>query len=97
MPPRTFLRGVSRVVETKAGGQHATRCSGYGCKPDRHGSLVLCGADEIDCEVSDDGHVSSAVASPQTGLILIEGDVEDPVQTVLDGPVTANGLGCLCG
>ena len=60
-------------------------------------SLVLCGADEIDCEVSDDGHISSAVASPQTGLILTEGDVEDPVQTVLDGPVTANGLGCLRG
>jgi hypothetical protein len=34
--------------------------------------LVFGGADEIDREVSDDGHVFCAVALAQTGLVVLE-------------------------
>ena len=43
--------------------------------------------------MSDDGHVSGAVALAQPGEILLEGHVEEPVQGVFDGPVAAHGLG----
>ena len=57
-------------------------------------SLVLGGSDEVDGEVSDDRHVFRAVPDSETRLIVAEGDVENPMQAVLDGPVGANGFGC---
>jgi hypothetical protein len=36
--------------------------------------------------VFDDGHVLGAVAASQTSEIVVEDYVEDPVQSVLDGP-----------
>jgi hypothetical protein len=54
--------------------------------------LVIGGSDEIDGEVSDNCHVVGAVSCSQTGLIVPEGDVQHPVQTVLDRPMAANGL-----
>src|SRR5271168_5582250 len=56
-------------------------------------SFVLSGSDEIDGEVSDDCHVFRTVTGAQARLIVAEGDVENPVQAVLDGPVGANRLG----
>ena len=47
--------------------------------------------------MSHDGHVSGAEAFAQTGLVLAESDIEDPMQAVLDPPVTAHGLGSACG
>jgi hypothetical protein len=42
--------------------------------------------------VSDDGHVSRAVAIAQAGLVLGEDDVENPMQLVLYAPMAAHGL-----
>ena len=47
--------------------------------------------------MSDDGHVSGAVALSQAGKVLAEGDVEDPVKRVLDAPVGADGFAELFG
>ncbi len=61
--------------------------------PGFDGSLVFCRANEVDGEVSDGGHVSGAVAFTEAGQVLPEGDVEHPVELVLDAPVSAHGLG----
>ena len=55
--------------------------------------FVFCGAHEIYGEVSDDGHVFGTVAFTETRLVIAEGDIEDPVEAVLDRPVTSNRLG----
>src|SRR5690606_6906339 len=56
------------------------------------GSLVLDGADEIDGEVSDDGHVLCAMALSQPRLIVLEDDVEGPMEGVFNEPVAAHRL-----
>ena len=56
------------------------------------GSLVGGGADEVEGEMPDGGHVSGAVALAQAGEVFGEGDVEHPVEAVLDCPVFADGL-----
>ena len=43
--------------------------------------------------MADGGHVAGAMALAETGLVVGEGDVEHPVQAVLDGPVLADGFG----
>lgn len=45
----------------------------------------------------DDGHVFGPVAFSQTGLVLFEGNIERPVQPVLDAPVAAHGGACAGG
>lgn len=50
------------------------------------------GADQIDREMSDDGHVSRAMALAQAGLVLGEDGVEHPAQLVLDAPLATHGL-----
>ena len=47
----------------------------------------------IEGEVSDDGHVPSAMADAQPGLILVELHVQDPVGLVFDGPMGSHSLG----
>ena len=39
------------------------------------------------------GHVVSAVADPEAREILFEGDVENPMNAVLDAPVAAHRIG----
>ena len=48
------------------------------------------GADEVEGEVADGGHVPGAMALAEAGLVVGEGDVEHPVQAVLDRPVPAD-------
>ena len=43
--------------------------------------------------MADGGHVVGAVALAQAGLVVAEGDIEHPVQAILDRPVLADGLG----
>ena len=60
-------------------------------------SLVLGGANEIDGEVSNDGHVGGAVAFAQAGEVLVEGYVERPMQIVFDRPMATHRggeIGC---
>ena len=56
------------------------------------GFFVGCGADEVEGEVSDDGHVFGAVSFSEAGLVVAEDDVEDPVEAVFDAPVPTNRL-----
>ena len=51
------------------------------------GFRVLGGADKVEGEVADDGHVLGAEALSQSGLVVVEGDIEHLVQAVLDAPV----------
>lgn len=60
------------------------------------------GSDEIESEMAHDGHVECAMALSEARLVVVEDDVEGPVQSVLDQPVAAHGVsgpfGCqLCG
>ena len=43
--------------------------------------------------MADDGHVLGSVSGSQAGAIVVEGDVEYPVECVLDLPVGSDGLG----
>lgn len=60
-------------------------------------SLVVDSADKVDGEVPDDGHVFRTMSRSQARLVFAEGDVEDPVEAVLNGPVAANGFCCATG
>ena len=44
------------------------------------------GADEVEGEVADHCHVCSAVVAAQARLVLLELDIENPVEAVLDAP-----------
>ena len=54
------------------------------------GALLL---EEIERNVVEDGEIFGRSASADAGLILMHGDVEDPVETVFDGPVAAHDPG----
>lgn len=43
--------------------------------------------------MADPFHVCGAVAAAQAGLVLLELDIENPVQAVLDAPMGSGGLG----
>ena len=58
---------------------------------------VLRISDEVQGPVLDDGHVSGAVVGPEPGEVVVEDDVEYPVETVLDVPVCADRLGEAAG
>src|ERR1700691_6340589 len=57
--------------------------------------LVCRGADQVDGEVSDDGHVFCAMAFAQTRLVFGEDDVQHPVHLVLYAPMAAPRAGPL--
>ena len=61
--------------------------------PSLDGALVLGLSDEIEGEVAHHGHVVSAVADPEAREVLFEGDVENPMNAVLDAPMTAHRIG----
>ncbi len=46
-------------------------------------------SDEVDGEVADAGHDLGSVAGSGLGVVFAVGDVADPVQACLDGPVPA--------
>lgn len=48
--------------------------------------------DEVESEVAHDGHVVRAVAFSEAGLILVEDDVEGPVESIFDQPVAAHRM-----
>jgi hypothetical protein len=60
------------------------------------GSFVGALTDEIKGEVADHGDVLGPMSGVQAGLILIESDVEGPVQVVFDGPMASYGLREVC-
>lgn len=45
--------------------------------------------------MANDGEVFSGVFCTYTGLVLIKGQVHDPVKLILNGPVTTRGAECL--
>ena len=49
--------------------------------------------EEIKGDVVEDGEVLRRIAGPDPRLILVQGDVEDPVETIFDGPVAAHDSG----
>ncbi len=61
--------------------------------PEFCGSLVVDGSDEVDGEVTEDGHVVCAMSLSQSRVDVLEGDVECPVQGVLDQLMVASRLG----
>ena len=54
------------------------------------GRLLL---EEVERELADGGEVLGGVGLPGAGVVLAEGDVEDPVELVLDSPVGPDGAG----
>ena len=61
------------------------------------GALVLRVSHDVDGEVSDDGHVLGAMAFSDARQVFLEGDVEDPMEGVLDPPMGAHHLSRLFG
>lgn len=47
-------------------------------------------ANEIDCDLSEQGEVLDSFPVPYPAVIVIEGDVEHPVQAILDLPMPAD-------
>jgi hypothetical protein len=50
------------------------------------------GSDKIEREVPYHGHVPGPESFAQTGLVIVESDVQNPMQAVLDPPMAADGL-----
>ena len=55
--------------------------------------LVLWVAAQVEVHVFDDGHVSWAVCGAEARKVVVEDDVEHPMETVLDAPVGSHGGG----
>lgn len=53
---------------------------------------VADGSDKVESEMAHDGHFECAVAFSEKRLVVVEDDVEGPVQSVLDQPVAAHGM-----
>ncbi len=51
------------------------------------------GFEDVEGPVSDGGHVGGAISGAGPGLVLAEGDVGHPVETVPDHPMAADGPG----
>ena len=50
-------------------------------------------AEAAKSETAEDAEVGDGVAGAGAARVLAEGDIEDPMALVLDGPVAAHGLG----
>jgi hypothetical protein len=50
------------------------------------------GSQNVEGEPAEDGEVLGAGVGAVAGAVLVEGDVEDPIEAVFDGPVGADGL-----
>src|SRR2546423_1858985 len=59
--------------------------------------FVGVGVEDVESETADHGEICRAIVLAGTGAIFIEHDVEDPVQTVLDTPVSAHDTQQLLG
>lgn len=60
--------------------------------PELDGAFVVDGSHEVDGEMPDDGHVEGAMALSKPRLMVVEDDIEGPIQSVLDQPVAAHGV-----
>ena len=76
-------------------------CEGVGPS----GSFALAGGghpgagliEQVEGEAAEDGEVLGSVVAAVSGAVLVEGDVEHPVQRVLNRPVAADGAGEVLG
>src|SRR3712207_6449730 len=55
------------------------------------GSAAAVSGDEVEGDLAQEGEVAGGGAVAHAAVVLAEGDVEDPVQRVLDAPVAADG------
>jgi hypothetical protein len=65
--------------------------------PEFDAFLVLGGAQEVDGEVANHGHVLGAVAASKAGLVIAEDYVENLMKAFLDGPMTPDRRGAAGG
>src|SRR4051812_39073794 len=56
------------------------------------GSVTAVSADEVEGDFAQEGEVAGGGAVAHPAVILTEGDVENPMQGVLNAPVAADGL-----
>src|SRR5215212_6180412 len=56
------------------------------------GSAAAVSSDEVEGDLAQEGEVAGSGAVAHATVVLAEGDVEDPVQRVLDAPVPADGF-----
>ena len=73
--------------------EQVLRVPGGSFAPSLDRSLVGGLSHQVEGEMADNGHVPGAMAGAEARLVLIEGDVEGPVQVVFDGPVASHGNG----
>ena len=60
--------------------------------PEFDGVPVADSSAKVESEMAHDGHVESAEVFSETRLVVVEDDVEGPVQSVLDQPMAAHGM-----
>ena len=58
--------------------------------PRRRGALVAVGAQDVEVEAAQAGEVFGRMVLACTGAVLVEDDVEQPVQAALDLPMGAH-------
>src|SRR5688572_31687038 len=61
------------------------------------GSLVWVGSQEVESDLSQQGDVLRPVVFAISGTVLVEDDVEHPVELVLDGPMGSHDMEQLAG
>jgi hypothetical protein len=54
---------------------------------------VVGGSHQVEGKMSDDGHFFGSVTLAQARLIVVEDDIEHPMQSVFDAPMAADRLG----
>ena len=54
---------------------------------------ILGVADEVHCHVLDDGHILGSESGSEPCEVVVEDDIENPMEPVFDAPVVADGLG----
>ena len=57
------------------------------------GLTAAIGGDEVESDFAEQGEVAGGGAMAHSAIIFSEGDIENPMQAVLDAPVAADGLG----
>src|SRR3954469_16441935 len=57
------------------------------------GLTAVIGGNKVESDFAEQGEVAGGGAMAHSAIIFSEGDIENPVQSILDAPVAADGLG----
>jgi hypothetical protein len=92
LPAGARLSHVEKHVDEET----VVPCSAFELAPPR-GLCIWMSASNVECKSPQDGEVGGSVIFSASRLILVENDVERPVQNIFDAPMFANDAQQFCG